>query len=169
MKRGLNKEKNAQMITLLGIILAVSVIILSSLASEIANIDFVVSSRESTSLIKEFNTIKENFGISLNYNLDEVIIGDGNGWTIDDESYLFGDLNQINNAFNRTKDEYFQIFLRYGIIFDAYLNNYWFSHKQFIQNKSSIFYKLKVTLSIDNGDSYITEDILYTIICNFEE
>jgi len=162
---GLKKDSNAQMITLLGIIIAISVIVMSSLASEIANIDFVVTSREATSLTSEFAIIKDSFGISLNYNLADIIIGNSSNGKNEDETYLFGDMDLLNEAFNQTKDEFFNISLRYGLIFDAYLVDYWFSYEDTIQDVKSVFYEVEIKLSIDNGDSYIAEDVIYTILC----
>ena len=165
MKKGFKKENNAQMITLLGIIIAVSVIVLSSLASEIANIDFVVTNRESTSLTSEFAEIKESFGLSLNYNLINITIGNETRGVIENETYLIGDLDLIDDAFNNTKNDFFKIYLIYGIIFDAELKDHWFSHEETIQDKLTVFYKVEVTISIDNGDSYICEDVVYSIVC----
>ena len=105
--RKINGKKNrAQLITIMGIILAISIFIISSLAAEIANIDFVVSSGESTSLLTEFKNVKDTFVISLNYNLiDNIYFEQNNEYK--DESYLYGDIDNLGTAFNKTKDEYY--------------------------------------------------------------
>lgn len=169
MMDGKNKPKNqAQLIALMGIILAISVFLISSLAAEIANIDFVVSTGESTSLSNEFKNVRENFGIALNYNLIDIKIGDGTWGMIENESYFEGDLGEMPAAFEQTKYEYFSLLFRHGIVFDAYLNHYWYSHEEVIQGGKTVFYNVDVTLSLDDGDSSITEDVIYLIACTPE-
>lgn len=158
-----NRRKNrAQMITIMGIILAISIFIISSLAAEIANIDFVVSSGESTSLSTEFKNIKDTFVVALNYNLVDIDIDGTN------ESHLSGDIDDIGTAFNKTKDEYFTLYFQYGMLFDASLNDFWCSHYGEIQGENVVFYWVKITLSLDDGISHITENIKKLIVCTPE-
>lgn len=164
MRKRIRKNKQAQLITIMGIILAISVFIISSLAAEIANINFVVTSGESTSLSTEFKNIKETFVKALNYNLIEEISIPSHNY----ESYLYGDINNLEFAFNQTKDEYYTLFLQHGIFFDAHLNNSWFSHEEIIQDENTVFYRIKFTLSLDDGNSFIAEDIERLIICTPE-
>jgi hypothetical protein len=152
----------------MGIILAISIFIISSLAAEIANIDFVVSSGESTSLSTEFKNIKETFVVALNYNLIENIYIENINDEFKDESYLYGDIDNLGTAFNQTRDEYYTIYLQHGIFFDAQLNNSWYSHEDVIQGENTVFYRVKFTLSLDDGSSFITEDIERLIICTPE-
>lgn len=164
-------KNNAQMIALMGIILAISVFVISSLAAEIANIDFIVSTGESTSLSTEFNNIKDTFGVTLNYNLidgDGFIIGTAAD-PVEDESYLYGDIDNINIAFQQTRDEYFNLSFQHGIFFDASLGIYWIADDEVsIQGKNTFFYNVEITLSLDDGNSYITEDVTYLIACTPE-
>ena len=161
--RKMNRNKNkAQLITIMGIILAVSIFIISSLAAEIANIDFVVTSGESTSLSTEFKNIKDTFAVSLNYNLIKNIK------IFNNESYMEDDIDRLEKAFYDTKCEYYNISLYHGLLFDAYLNDSWFSHEEVIQGENTVFYKVKFTLSLDDGNSFISEEIERLIICNFE-
>ena len=164
MRKIIRMKNNGQFITIMGIILAISIFIISSLAAEISNIDFVVSSGESTSLSNEFNNIKETFVVALNYNLIVLIDID----TQTAESYLEGDINNIGTTFNQTKDEYYALYLKHGILFDAYLNDYWYSHEEIIQGKNNVFYRVKMTLSLDDGNSFISEEIERLIICTPE-
>lgn len=172
-------DKN-QMITLMGIVLAISVFMISSLAAEISNINFVVSTGLSSSLPNEFNNIKESFGTSLNYNLIQIDISDGTlAYKIPiDESILNGDVNNISAAFNQTRDEYSNLELKQGYFFDASLNRYWYSDKQVIKTKKAepifsdierVFYTIDVTLLLDDGNSKITEEIQYQIVCNLDK
>ena len=165
------KKNNAQMIALMGIILAISVFVIASLAAEIANIDFIASTGESTSLSTEFNNIKDTFGVTLNYNLiDNLKIGtsDPDGYE-EDESYLEGNLNNIRTAFNQTRGEYFDLSFRHGIFFDAKLENYWWlGNDDVIQGRKAVFYTVDITLSLDDGNSYISGLERYTILCTPE-
>ena len=157
-------NNHAQLITIMGIILAISIFIISSLAAEIANIDFVVSSGESTSISAEFKNIKDTFIVALNYNLiEELSIPTSNY-----ESYLYGDIDNLGPAFNQTKDEYYNLYLQHGIFFDAHLNNSWYSHEEVIQGENTVFYWIKFTLTLDDGNSFIAEEIERLIICNPE-
>lgn len=154
-------KNHAQMLTIMGIILAISIFVISSLAAEIANIDFVVSTGESISLSTEFKNIKDTYAVALNYNLIRILI-DGN------ESRLNGDIDYIIDAFNQTRDEYFILYFQHGILFDAYFNDYWYSHEVELHGKNTVFYWVEITLSIDDGDSYIAETIEHLIACTPE-
>jgi hypothetical protein len=167
MRKKNRNNNHAQLITIMGIILAISIFIISSLAAEIANIDFVVSSGESTSLSAEFKNIRDTFVVALNYNLiDNLYIEQNNDNK--DESYLYGSIDNLGTAFNQTKDEYYFLYLQHGIFFDAQLNDSWYSHEEEIQDENSVFYWVKFTLSLNDGNSFITEDIERLIICTPE-
>ena len=158
-----NRMNNqAQLITILGIVIAISIFIISSLAAEIANIDFVVSSGDSISLSTEFKNIKDTFVKTLNYNIIKEIN------IFNNESYLEGDIDYLGTAFNQTKDEYYNLSLHHGILFDAYLNYSWYSHEEIIQGNNTVFYWVEFTLSLDDGNSFIIEDIERLIICTPE-
>jgi len=170
-----SRDKQGQMIVIMGIILALSVFMIGSIAAEIANLDVVVSTESTTYLLPEFNNIKENFGIALNYNLADITINTtGIGidfqWGIDllkNESRLEGDINQISNAFNQTRDEYHGLELKYGKLFDATLDRYWYSHrsqilKGIITNK---VYYAEITLFLEDGKARVTEKVTYSIVC----
>ena len=157
MKRGKKMRNHAQMITLMGVILAVSVIMISSLAAEIANIDFVVSTQSSASIPTEFNNVKDTFGLSLNYNLADIGIDTNN------ESVLNGAIDDIYKAFNQTRDDYFDILFRHDILFDAYLKRFWSAGTYPVQGYNTFLYRCVVTLYLDDGNSNITEDAVYLI------
>jgi hypothetical protein len=149
-----NAEKNsAQMIAILGIILAISVIVLSSISSEIANIDFVVSTQSSSTLVNEFEMIKSTFGASLNYNLADVV-----DYNSDGNTSLVASISDIQNSFNQTKFEYYNIELRRGNLFDANLKNYIFTFDGIDK------YNVEVTLLLDDGYNSISEDVVFTLV-----
>jgi hypothetical protein len=170
-----SRDKKGQMIVIMGIILALSVFMIGSIAAEIANLDVVVSTESTTYLLPEFNNIKENFGIALNYNLADITINTiGIGevdpeWGIDlrkNESRIDGNINQISAAFNQTRDEYHRLELKYGKLFDASLDRYWYSHrsqilKGAITNK---IYYVEATLFLEDGKARVTEKVTYSIV-----
>ncbi len=164
--------ENGQMIILMGVLLALSVYSIAAISSQLVDIDVVVSRERSTSLLPEFNQIKEAFGKSLNYNLlDNIYYGAGY-WYF---GVFYGDIESIEGAFNITRDIYYTIELSYDIFFDAKLKNvdqftgnpgYWYSHN------SSFYghvYNVEVTIILDNGETSITEDVEYYIVCNRRE
>ncbi len=172
MKKMKNYKKNhGQMIALMGIVLAIAVFVISSLAAEISNINFVVSTESYSSLPEEFNNIKQTFGASLNYNLIDVTIRQ-DGSVLSDETLLEGHITDLADAFNQTRDEYFNISLKHGYLFDANLSRYWFSHKEIVKpegagtNIERTFYSVDITLHLDDGSTQITEDVEYIIVCN---
>ena len=171
-----SRDKKGQMIVIMGIILALSVFMIGSIAAEIANLDVVVSTEPSTYLLPEFNNIKENFGITLNYNLADITINTtGVGeidaqWGIDlrkNESRLDGNINQIATAFNQTRDEYHRLELKYGKLFDATLDRYWYSHRSHILRGAitNKIYYVEATLFIEDGKARVTEKVTYSIVC----
>jgi len=172
-----NIDKHGQMIVIMGIILAISVFMIASIAAEVSNLDVVVATESSTYLLTEFNRVKETFSSALNYNLVNIEINTtgppigaeppGPGvHPLKNESILKGDMNKIHEAFNQTRDEYTQLELRYGRFFDARLNSYWYSHRTKLAEDwiRNTVYKVKVTLFLENGKARITEDVTYSIV-----
>jgi len=145
-----NGNENAQILIILGIVLAISVFLISSLASEIANVDFIVATETQSSLTREFSAIKESFGTTLNYNLAEPYL---------DNKFnpLKGNITDIENKFEQTREEYFNVSLTHGFLFDAYLNRYTYSFEE-----NNLYYAY-VTLLLDDGNARITENVTYSI------
>ena len=166
-KKNVERNNSAQMIVIMGIVLDISVFMLASIAAEIENLDVIVSTSEAITLPSEFSNLKEAFGQVLNYNLaNVVIITDLNTGAMEtpseedlNETFLTGDITNLTRAFNQTRDEFSQIELNYGRIFDARLNRYWYAYK------GNGVYSVDVTLMLDNGDAIVTEDIVYSIVC----
>ena len=155
--RSLYQNKNSQMIVLMGIVLAISVFMISSLTAEITNLDTVISTERSTSLQSEFTCIKETFALSLNYNLAEKITMQGN------ELRFYGNIDNITKAFEQTRDEYIVLELQHDILFEAELNDpsYWYEHP----GGTDYVYHVNVTLSLEDRDTRIAENVLYSIVC----
>jgi hypothetical protein len=171
-----SRDKQGQMIVIMGIILALSVFMIGSIAAEIANLDVVVATESTTYLLPEFNNVKESFGVALNYNLADVIINtQGTGIPIPEwggmdllknESFLEGDINQISTAFNQTRDEYHRLELRYGRLFDAILDRYWYSHRSQVLDGAitNKIYYVEATLFLEDGKARVTEKVTYSVV-----
>jgi len=143
------------MIILMGVILSLAIFVISALAADIINLDIAISNERATSTVSEFNYIKETFGIALNYNLITNISNN-------DGTLIFqGNISNITKAFNQTREQFFALELRYGNIFDAELNKCWYSH---LANESHV-YHADVSLTLDDGKTYLAEDITYSIVC----
>jgi hypothetical protein len=147
------------MIILMGVILALAIFVISSLAADIINLNVLISNERASSIVSEFNYIKEAFGTSLNYNL----INDITKQSQNGESNLIfqGDINNITKAFNQTRDIFYILELNYSNILDANLNKYWYSHTS---DENYIFYA-DVSLSLYDGKTYMAENVKYSILC----
>lgn len=164
--RKIRMNDDSQFIVLMGIILVVSVFIMASMAAEITNVNTIVLAYPS-SLLNEFGNIKDTFGTTLNYNLINITI-------TDNESMMKGNINKLYTVFNQTKEEYFNLEIKYGFIFDAYLNRYWYSSEEVIpweggligSDIKRIFYNVDISLFLDDGESQITKNVQYLFLCN---
>lgn len=157
--RHICKEENSQMIMLMGIILAISVFIMSNLAATITNLDMVVSNEPSNSLFNEFKYVREMFPYSLNYNLADNIIIDSNN-----EVRFYGNITNINkssdNRFEKTNQSYKELELRHNNLFDAVLDS-WYIHDP--SSSNPIFY-VNVKLSLSDEKTTIEENVTYSIL-----
>ncbi len=159
MKRKHHSRRNAsQMIILMGILLALSIFVISSLAVDIINLDVAISNERATSTVSEFNYVKEAFGTAFNYNLLTDISNNGEVLTFK------GDINVIFDAFAQTRDQLRLLELTYGNLLDATLNSYWYSH---LENESHVYYA-DVSLTFDDGKTTISENVTYSLICQPE-
>ena len=62
----------AQIITLMGAILAIAIIIMASISANLANLGTGVMMNRSTSLLAEFFNVKDTFAYSLNKSIDDI-------------------------------------------------------------------------------------------------
>jgi len=151
----LYKDRHSQMIVIMGIILAISVFAISSLSADISNLDIIITTERSSVLNSEFTGIKETFATSLNYNLAEKI-------TIENgEMNFYGNISNITKAFNQTIDEFVNLELKYDMILEANLNKYWYAKP----GSTDYVYHVNVTISLENQDTRISEDVIYSIVC----
>lgn len=154
-RRKIYDEKKSQMIILMGVVLSISVFILAALAADIANLDIVVPSERFISLVPEFTNVKEAFGKALNYNLVTSITSQNN------QMVFMGNITNISKAFNKTKDEFYDLELQHDILFDAKLNDYWYARPLSTDN----IYHISVYISLDDRNTRIAEDVVYSIVC----
>lgn len=147
------------MIILMGIILALAIFVISSLAADIINLNILISNERASSIVSEFNYIKEAFGTSLNYNLvNNITKQSQNG----ESNLIFcGDINNITKAFNQTRDKFYVLELSYSNVFDVNLNKFWYSH---VSDGNYIYYA-DVSLSLHDGKTYMAENVVYSILC----
>ena len=157
--KGLIKNNDSQIIILMGIILAVSVFTISSFGSNLSNLDIVLISDRSESLLNEFTSVKESFVYSLNYDLADNIVYD------DDGLIFYGNINNLPAVFETTKQKYYNLELKHDIIFDAKLNDYYILHPLGTDD----LYQVEITLMIISKETTICEDVRYTIICKTPE
>ena len=159
--RNLCSEKNGQMIIVMGVILALAIFVISSLAADIINLNILISNERASSIVPEFNYIKEAFGTSLNYNLITNINISKPSQNGESNLIFWGDINNITKAFNQTRDKFYVLELSYSNILDANLNKFWYSH---VSDENYIYYA-DVSLSLDDGKTLIAEDVVYSILC----
>ena len=153
--RKLRNENNGQIIVLMGALMVIFIIFLSTIAPHLANIGIAVTGGKASSLIQDFKYIKETFPYALNYNLAENITKKN------DDLIIKGNMNNITRAFNQTRGQFYNLSLQNGILFEIILNDYWVAHP----GSPDCLYYLNVTLSLFDRDEYLSENTIYSIIC----
>ena len=154
---------NGQIIILIGVVLAASVIVIASISAEMANLRTTIPQQRVSSLLEDFRELKQTFGKSLNYNLLDHLSVDSSPtshvqppWY----SYYVGTIENITDAFNQTFEQFYTIEMVRGNIFSARLNDY------FPTNEYGTEYAVEITLSLSDGLSCISENVTYSIKCN---
>jgi multidrug efflux pump subunit AcrB len=147
-----------QMIILTAILLAIAVFLIAFIPSQMVSSEGVIRRKQATSLQTEFTHMSKVFGKSLQYQLADI--------KLHNNRYMFiGDIQNIQNAFEDTKNLFYQLYLHQDIYFDASIQNqnwYWFSHT----SSAGSTYIAQITILLDNGQTIISEQIDYTLICN---
>ncbi len=150
-----NSDQNAQIITLMGVVLALAVFILAAIPADITSIDIILLSEQSSSLVDEFMQIKQTFGMSMNYHLVSIQYDDGN-----DLLQYYGDIDTIASAFNSTKNEYFALELQHGNYFNATLHPPWYYYSSYEGNVFLIY----IDLLLSDGQTTIRESVTYSLV-----
>ena len=158
-KRGrtLLYDNNSQIIVITGVLMVLSVIFISSLSPDIANIGIAISNEKATTNLQNFISIKKTFPYSLTYNLAEnITLNKGNNKLI-----YYGNIDNMTAAFNKTRNEYRNLEMENDVIFDAKLNDYWVAHP----GSSDCIYYLDATLELRDNNEYHVEDVVFSIVC----
>jgi hypothetical protein len=153
--RMFHKNNNSQMIVLTGVLIVISVVLVSSVAPDVANITISITSEKASTRLQEFISIKETFPYSLTYNLAENITLENN------RSIYYGNISNITIVFNQTREEYRQLELKHDVIFDAKLHDYWVAHP----GSTDCVYYLNATISLRDRNEYHMENVIFSIVC----
>ena len=158
----MKRMRDGQMILLTGIVLALSIIALSVISSQMANLRILVPQQRMTSILDEYRNLRESFGKALNYNLVDAYnnsVSSSLDWPDAWYCYYVGDIENIEEAFNETFEEFYTLELSKGNFFDAKLLDYW-------PNENGITYTIVLSLSLSDGEESISEIVSYSIVCN---
>jgi hypothetical protein len=159
-KRGnhpLCHSESAQMITLMGVLLAISVFVIAAIPSELSDLDTIVPSERFRSILPEFAQIKDAFGVTLNYNLVDVTLNEYG------DSSFSGDIKTIESVVDQTKKSFQTMMMNHDMFFDAIFQKYWYSHT----SDNGNIYLVQVSLSLDDGSMSLSEEVTYSIICDY--
>ena len=161
-------DRKGQMIILMGVILVVSIITLAVISAHLANIRIVVPKQRESSILDDFRDLRETFGVSLNYNLVNLTVNESInaslkslGWNLSAwYTKYIGSIENLQEAFNETLEEFFTSELRRGNFFDARLLEY------YPADEYGTTYLVKVHLYLSDGRTTITENVTYAILCH---
>ena len=173
-RRPLASNQQSQMIVLLGVTLALSVFLISTIPSEIADLDLTIERNRSNSLLPEFLHLKDVVGKALQYSLvtiefNQTNIFDPNMNFTGKEGHYTMQYNTVNYYYaakvriilqdiKLQEDKIFSISTPPG---SALL----FSHK----TQEGTVYTLPLTLSLKDKYTTIYQTVNYDIICNEEK
>jgi len=162
------RNNESQMITLMGVVLVVSIVTLTAFTSDLANINALIPIERSSSILKEFLNVKEDFERAFSYNIANVSIQDA---YLESQGISYAIINLVANytdypseiyrAFNDTLDSFCLLELNHGIIFNAELLDFWYVS----YSAQGPVYEVKVNISLDDGNTQIYEDVVYRLVC----
>ncbi len=170
--RCLRKEREGQMIVLMGVTLAFTVLVMGSLAAEISDIDAAIPQARSNAFLSEIIHIKEIFGTALNYEFADISIVDvdGNPGTTDDNKLVYGGsmYSSLNLQFpiERSVDDISESIRNYelinGRLFKASCKSIKYSH--YIPEQGYV-YLITVYMELKDSETAFEGDVTYSIIC----
>jgi len=161
--RSLSSERHSQMIVLMGIVLAVSVFIISSIPSEISDLGATVPKARSQSLLPEFIHLKETFGHALNYNLVSIELSD----SPPDLAYyghIYGIDPAIEESVTKIADILKMMELQHDRIFKVTFNSQQDIHFSHLSSEGHV-YHVDVGLYLDDGYTSVEQSVTYSIVC----
>jgi len=154
-----SSDTSGQMITIMGITLALSVIIMGSLTSEISDLDVSIPQVRSSDLLSEYLHLKQCFGVALNYNLVDIdtdtleFIGDLYGRN---QNYpkIMETVNDLSNTFRSFELGHDKIFsATYEALDYGYLT------------EQGHVYQVRILLSLRDATGVLVEPVIYSIVC----
>jgi hypothetical protein len=155
------------MIVLLGVTLALSIFLISSIASELSNLSPTVPEERTSSLLPEFINIRNSFGLAFNYNLVNISFN-----TPDTPNMIFYgkygkytseiSLNSFSKPFLMTVDLFDKIEMQYYRDFSAVLQRFYYSH---LTDEGHV-YLVTITLSLMDNNNMIKQTVTYPIVIN---
>lgn len=155
-KKRFYDDKNSQVIVLAGVVMFISIIFISSLAPELANISRGISSEKSGSALQEFLSVKKMIPYALTFNLAENI-------TIENNDFMYyGNISNLTQEFNILKNNLRTMEFKHNVDFDLTLNDYWIAHPGSIEN----IYYLNLTMSLRDNNERHSEDVCISFVCN---
>ena len=156
----INKE-HGQMITLMGITLTLSVVVIGAISAEVADMDKTIPQGRKNNLISEFMHLKKAFGTALNYNIVDI------DYISIDEVKFPGDLYgpsvrypDIGNVVDETSKSFRGIELMHDMIFTATYESLDYSH---LSPEGHVYYA-RVKLSLKDSTGLIVEPVIYSIL-----
>ncbi|RLG44010.1 MAG: hypothetical protein DRN81_05405 [Thermoproteota archaeon] len=133
-------EDEAQVITLLGAILAVGIILIAGFSSQVATVGGLVPVERSSSLLVDFFNVKNAFAAAFNASVDDI-----------------GSNSNVMNGFEQAKDWVSKLVKCQGRFFDAEIK----------QMYDIDVYRgvrcVSVSIVLSDGDTTICKDMLITL------
>ncbi len=154
--RLLLNDKNSQVIVIAGVVMFISIIFISSLAPEVANISIDIASEKSSSIAQEFLSLKKIIPYLITFNLAENITLENNNFK------YYGNMSNLTSELNLLKNDIRTIEFKQNADFDIKLNDYFIANPGNIEN----VYHLNLTISLRNMDEKYNENVFVSIVCN---
>ena len=154
--------QQGQMITLMGIMLALSVIIIGSISAEISDIDVTIPQERSKDLLSDFIHLKKAFGDALNYNIVDITY-DNDITIVTAEGDLYGSSFRrpdISNAVTATAQSFRGLELLHNKVFSATYES--LDYAYFTENSEHVYYA-RILLSLKDSTGIIIEPVVYSI------
>ena len=155
------------MITLMGITLSLSVIVLGALSAEISDIDITIPQERSNDLLSEFIHLKKAFGIALNYNLVDINFDPADILDPEYTGDIYGGSHNypdISTIVDETSESFRGLELLHDKIFSASYESLDYSH---VSPEGHVYYA-RIRLSLKDSTGLIVEPVVYSIICQEE-
>ena len=139
-------RKDGQIIVLVGIVLAATVVVAAAASSYMYSVGTEVPTSRSTNILPELLNIKDKFGAALNYTVNQMGI------------------DNISDAFNETLYRFNLIEMKHGIFLDANHDDDWYW--VYSGYGSNAAFQAEVNLTISGEYITITKHIRYPLVVN---